>query len=75
MAGLTYAAAVLVVFAAIFAAAACDVVFYVFGELTISDWLRREPVRFYLPAGLLLLFLGGLFVHLFVLPWFLGGKS
>ena len=75
MAALLWKAAVLLIVVLVVAGGALDLGLYLWGQVTISDWLRLHPGWFIVPTLLLLLFLALLALHLFGLPPCLGGSS
>jgi uncharacterized membrane protein YbhN (UPF0104 family) len=68
-----YKTCLLLVFLVIVAGGIFDLGFYLNGEATISEWLQANPLWFFIPALLMLLFILALMFHLFVLPPKWGG--
>jgi hypothetical protein len=69
MAPVYYLTAVAVVFGTLLVAGLIDLGLDLTGQGTMSVWLRTQPLWFWVPAVVLVVFLVALGIHLFVPAW------
>ena len=67
MAGTLYFYVLVCLAAVLLAGGMADFLLWLDGDQTISGWLRKHPLLFWLPATMIYVFLGLLALHLFVL--------
>jgi hypothetical protein len=63
-----------VILIAVLLAGVDDFTLWFLGRETLSAFLRKEPLWFWIPVGITLLFLAGLALHLYTGDWELKGK-